>query len=52
MTSLDNIGMSLEGIHAPIGLVEIGPSALMDAKVVDEDVHLNDVVSIGEYAFS
>ena len=52
MTSLDNIGMSLDGIHVPACLVEIGPSALMYAKVIDEDVHLNDVDSISEYAFS
>lgn len=49
---MDSVGIELRDVHIPIGLVEIGPSALMDAKVIDENVHLNDVVSIGEYAFS
>lgn len=52
LTSIDNVGLALNGVSIPIGLLYIGPSAFMAATFSDRNAELLSLTSVGESAFS
>ena len=52
LTSIDNVGLTLNGVSTPAGLLHIGPSAFMWATFSDRNAELLSLMSVGEGAFS